>query len=148
MIVKTEKSRYPPLAPYLCEKKMMRKFLFSVFVIACCFVTVSWSANENQDIPIYVLDHTAETKGQRHRAPVYIPMYAYYSGSSSSVFLHFLQNLGEVTVMFSCLSVGNYVEYNIDSSLDFAEFPVMDRGTVCITILLSDGRRYEGNFVK
>ena len=126
----------------------MKKFLFSVFVIACCFVAVSWSTDKSQDIPIYVLDHTAETGGQRHRAPAYIPMYAYYNESSSSVFLHFLQNLGEVTVMITYVSIGNYVEYNIDSSLDFVEFPVMDKGTVRITILLSDGRRYEGSFVK
>lgn len=109
--------------------------------------TSSWSAeDDHQFIPIAVLDNTVVT-GQTHRAPIFIPIQAYYDVFFTSVCVQFLQNIGDVDVTITNLCTGDYVEYDVDSSIGWTMLPISgEAGTYRIVLLLSSGAGYEGQF--
>lgn len=124
---------------------MKKIVLFMSFL--CLVATSSWSAeDDHQFIPIAVLDNTVVT-GQTHRAPIFIPIQAYYDVFFTSVCVQFLQNIGDVDVTITNLCTGDYVEYDVDSSIGWTMLPISgEAGTYRIVLLLSSGAGYEGQF--
>ena len=123
------------------------KRIVLVLSFICLTAITSWSAkDDNQFIPIAVLDNTVVT-GQTHRAPAFIPMQAYYDGFLTSVCVQFLQNIGDVEVTITNLSTGDYVNYNVGSSTGGVFLPISGvEGTYRIVFLLTSGVEYEGEF--
>lgn len=109
--------------------------------------TSSWSAEDgHQFIPIAVLDNTVVT-GQTHRAPIFIPIQAYYDVFFTSVCIQFLQNIGEVDVTITNLSTGDYVNSHMDSSTGGALLPIAGEiGTYRLVFLPASGAGYQGEF--
>lgn len=116
--------------------------------ILCLSLSASFAANDgdHQFIPIRVLDDTVET-GTTHRSQEFVPIQAYYDGFTSSIFFTFLQNIGEVEVSISNLYNGDYVDYIVNSSIGATIIPICgDSGIYHITIIVSSGGGYEGEF--
>lgn len=124
----------------------MKKIVLLLSII-CLAATASWSAeDEHQFIPIRVLDNTIET-GRTHRSSTDIPIVACYDDFISSICLQFLHNIGDVDVIITNAFTGDYIEYEVDSSLGSVMLPINgDVGIYDITILLSDGSGFEGEF--
>lgn len=108
--------------------------------------TTSWSANDdNTFIPIPVLDNTTVT-GRIHRAPAAIPIQVYYDGLIYSIYIQFMQNMGDVVATITNLSTGDTVKYEMDSGIGVAYLPIYGDGLYQIEFLLSNGFRYEVQF--
>lgn len=124
----------------------MKKIVL-ILSFLCLVTTSSWSAeDDHQFIPIAVLDNTVVT-GQTHRAPIFIPIQAYYDVFFTSVCVQFLQNIGDVDVTITNLCTGDYVEYDVDSSLGWTMLPISgEAGSYRIVFLRASGARYEGEF--
>lgn len=124
----------------------MKKIVL-ILSFLCLVATSSWSAeDDHQFIPIAVLDNTVVT-GQTHRAPIFIPIQAYYDVFFTSVCVQFLQNIGDVDVTITNLCTGDYVKYDVDSSIGWTMLPISgEAGTYRIVLLLSSGAGYEGQF--
>ena len=117
-----------------------------VFLLSLLLSSVSMFADENQFIPIHVLDDTVVTS-HTHRNPDYVPMQAYYDAFTASVCVTFLENIGNVDILIENAISGDYEEYHVDSSLGATFLPV--NGTESLYRILfsvSNGVEYEGLF--
>lgn len=117
-----------------------------VLLLSIFLSSVSLFADENQFIPIHVLDDTVATT-HTHRNPDYVPMQAYYDDFTSSVCVTFLENLGNVDICIENTISGDYTVYNVDSALGAAFLPINgSEGMYRITFTLANGVLYEGLF--
>lgn len=130
-------------------EQQLAKFMKRIALIfyLCLVATSSWSAEDGQQfIPIPVQDNTVVT-GRTHRAPAYIPIQAYYDGLFASIYVQFLQNIGDVDVTITNLSTGDYVNYDIDTSIGGTLLPISgEMGIYRIVFHLASGTEYEGQF--
>lgn len=117
-----------------------------VLLLSILLSSVNLFADENQFIPIHVLDDTVVTS-HTHRNPDYVPMQAYYDVFTTSVCVTFLEILGKVDIIIENAISGDYEEYRVDSSLGTAFLPVNGaEGLYRINFSLSNGVEYEGLF--
>ena len=124
----------------------MKKIVLLLSLLFCLTGITSPAADDEQFIPLQVLDNPPRP-GKTHRAPVYIPIQVYYDEPTSTVQIRFLQNIGLVNIVIADLNIGTYAEYNIESTVGAASFPVDDdNGIYQIIMLLSNGVRYVGSF--
>lgn len=121
----------------------MKKF---VLLFSILLSSASVFADENQFIPIHVLDDTVVT-GHTHRDPDYVPIQAFYDALISAACVTFLENLGNVDICIENTGSGDYIDYQVDSSLGATVLPINgDEGMYRITFLLPNGLEYEGLF--
>ncbi len=118
----------------------------NVLLLSIFLFSVSLFADENQFIPIHVLDDTVATS-HTHRNLDYVPMQAYYDAFTSSVCVSFLENLGNVDICVENTIYGEYAEYHVNSALGAMFLPINgSEGLYRITFSLTNGVWYEGLF--
>lgn len=118
----------------------------TVLLLSILLSSVSLLADENQFIPIHVLDDTVVT-GHTHRNLDYVPMQAYYDAFTASVCVTFLENLGNVDIIIENAVSGDYGEYHVDSNQGAMFLPINgDEGLYSIIFSLANGVEYEGLF--
>ena len=128
--------------------KVMKRFVLLLFILFFG-AEVSWSSScgDHQFIPIRVLDNTTET-GREHRSQVFIPIQAFYDDYSSSIYIQFLQNIGDVNITVTNNDTGYSADFDVDSSLGATVLPIYGGcGIYHITFVLSEGGGYQGELV-
>lgn len=106
-----------------------------------------FASEEGQSIPITVVDENNDTSPSL-RSPVYIPIQAYYDEESSSVFLSFCQNIGNVYVVILNTTSGESISYRINSLIGIARLMFAGtNGAYKLTIHSSKGGHYIGEYI-
>ena len=126
-------------------RKVMKRFLLLLSILFLG-AEVSWSSSyeDQQFIPILVLDDTIET-GREHRSQVFIPIQAFYDDFSSSIYIQFLQNIGDVNITVTNNDTGSSADFEVDSGLGATVLPIYGGcGLYHITFVLSEGGGYQG----
>lgn len=129
-------------------RKVMKRYVLLLFILFFG-AEVSWSSScgDHQFIPIRVLDNTTET-GREHRSQVFIPIQAFYDDYSSSIYIQFLQNIGDVNITVTNNDTGYSADFDVDSSLGATVLPIYGGcGIYHITFVLSEGGGYQGELV-
>lgn len=117
-----------------------------VLLLSILLSSISLLADENQFIPIHVLDDTVVT-GHTHRNPDYVPMLAYYDAFTASVCVTFLENLGDIDILIENAISGDYEEYHVNTNLGTAFLPINgSEGLYRILFSLANGVEYQGIF--
>ncbi len=123
----------------------MKRFVLLLFILFFG-AEVSWSSScgDHQFIPIRVLDNTTET-GREHRSQVYIPIQAFYDDFTSSIYIQFLLDIGDVNITVTNNDTGYSADFEMDSSLGTVILPISgESGLYDITFVLSEGGAYQG----
>ena len=123
----------------------MKRFLLLLSILFLgAEVSWSYSCGDHQFIPIRVLDNTTET-GREHRSQVYIPIQAFYDDFTSSIYIQFLQSIGDVYIDVTNIDTGYNADFEVDSSLGTVILPISgESGLYDITFVLSEGGAYQG----
>lgn len=123
----------------------MKRFVLLLFILFFgAEVSWSYSCGDHQFIPIRVLDNTTET-GREHRSQVYIPIQAFYDDFTSSIYIQFLQSIGDVYIDVTNIDTGYNADFEVDSSLGTVILPISgESGLYDITFVLSEGGAYQG----
>ena len=102
----------------------MKRFvlLLSILFLAA-EVSWSYSNGDHQFIPIRVLDNSTES-GRENRSQEFIPLQAFYDDLSSSIYIQFLQNIGNVTISVTNTDTGYNADFEVDSSLGTTVLPI------------------------
>ena len=126
-------------------RKVMKRFLLLLSILFLgAEVSWSYSCGDHQFIPIRVLDNTTET-GREHRSQVYIPIQAFYDDFTSSIYIQFLQSIGDVYIDVTNIDTGYNADFEVDSSLGTVILPISgESGLYDITFVLSEGGAYQG----
>lgn len=123
---------------------MKRIVLLLSILFLAAEVTWSYSNGDHQFIPIRVLDNTTET-GRENRSPEFIPILALYDDYSSSIYIQFLQSIGDVYIDVTNIDTGYNADFEVDSSLGTVILPISgENGLYDITFVLSEGGAYQG----
>ena len=70
-----------------------------------------------------------------------------YNAETGNLIVSFVQNVGNVTVVLTNMTIGAIASTVVDSSLGNSILPVTaGPGLYCLEFLLSDGTRYYGYF--
>ena len=113
----------------------------------CLSALVSWSAQDDQVIPLHVQDSNVQ-KERLHRGSYEMPFEAYYEEFSSSVRISFLQNVGTVAVYVTNVATGAYQEFSVNSCQGCAYLPICGAsGLYFIELYLTDGQGFWGEFL-
>ena len=106
--------------------KVMKRFVLLLFILFFG-AEVSWSSScgDHQFIPIRVLDNTTET-GRENRSLEYVPFQAYYDSFTSSIYLSFFENIGEVEISITNCTSGECSEFDFNTSIGTLAIPVSD----------------------
>ena len=123
----------------------MKRFLLLLSILfLAAEVSWSYSNGDHQFIPIRVLDNTTETE-REHRSQVYIPIQAFYDDFTSSIYIQFLQSIGDVYIDVTNIDTGYNADFEVDSSLGTVILPISgESGLYDITFVLSEGGAYQG----
>ena len=125
----------------------MKKIVLLLFVLCLTATTSLLAGDDQQFIPITVLDNTVKSGGRTHRAPAFIPIRAYYDSISSSVCVQFSYDIGNVNITIENLSTDDNNDCCIDSSLGSVYLPIIGGdGDYHIEFILSSGAGFEGYF--
>ena len=126
-------------------RKVMKRFILLLSILFLgAEVSWSYSCGDHQFIPIRVLDNTTET-GREHRSQVYIPIQAFYDDFTSSIYIQFLQSIGDVYIDVTNIDTGYNADFEVDSSLGTVILPISgESGLYDITFVLSEGGAYQG----
>lgn len=85
--------------------------------------------------------------GNGPKAPVQVPIYAYFNSMLSSVLLTFSSNLGEIEIEVMNTTTGGYDSGVVDSQFLSAVIPITGgSGHYLIIFTLPSGRKYGGEF--
>ena len=123
----------------------MKRFVLLLFILFFG-AEVSWSSScgDHQFIPIRVLENTTET-GRENRSQVYIPIQAFYDDFTSSIYIQFLLDIGDVNITVTNNDTGYSADFEVDSSLGTTVLPIYGGcGIYHITFVLSEGGGYQG----
>ena len=126
-------------------RTVMKRFVLLLFILFFG-AEVSWSSScgDHQFIPIRVLDNTTET-GREHRSQVYIPIQAFYDDFTSSIYIQFLLDIGDVNITVANNDTGSSADFEVDSSLGATVLPIYGGcGLYHITFVISEGGGYQG----
>ena len=125
---------------------MKRILLLLSILFFAAEVSWSYSNGDHQFIPIRVLDNSTET-GRENRSLEYVPFQAYYDSFTSSIYLSFFENIGEVEISITNAYTGYCVDYDVYSDLGEAILLVSGGcGLYIMTVLPVNGGGYEGEF--
>lgn len=123
---------------------MKRILLLLSTLFLAAEVSWSYSNGDHQFIPIRVLDNSTET-GRENRSQEFIPIQAFYDDYSSSIYIQFLQNIGDVTITVANIDTGYNVGFEVDSSLGTTVLPISgESGCYYITFIATVAGEYEG----
>ena len=123
----------------------MKRFVLLLFILFFG-AEVSWSSScgDHQFIPIRVLENTTET-GRENRSQVYIPIQAFYDDFTSSIYIQFLLDIGDVNITVTNNDTGYSADFEVDSILGTTVLPIYGGcGIYHITFVLSEGGGYQG----
>lgn len=104
---------------------MKRIFLLLSILFLAVEVSWSYSNGDHQFIPIRVLDNSTET-GRENRSLEYVPFQAYYDSFTSSIYLSFFENIGEVEISIINCTSGECSEFDVNTSIGTLVLPVSD----------------------
>ncbi len=125
----------------------MKRFLLLLSILfLAAEVSWSYSNGDHQFIPIRVLDNSTET-GRENRSQDVIPIQALYDELSSSIYIQFLQNIGNVCVTVTNIDTGYDAEFDMDSNVGATFLPISgESGFYYITFVATVAGEYEGEF--
>ena len=83
---------------------------------------------------------------RQNRSLDYVPISAFYDNLTSSVYVSFDNNLGQVQIQVFNLSNCISVDYDVQYGETFFVVPIEDSGEYEISFILSDGTKYIGYF--
>lgn len=123
----------------------MRKILILLLTVFSLFSSVNRLAAENKVVVIKPGSLTETTT--RNRAPVFVPIQAYYDSFTSSVYVVFNAAIGYVNISITNQDTGEYIEDIIDAYGTVAVFPISgDPGLYYLSFTLQMGLEYYGEF--
>lgn len=124
----------------------MKRIVLFLILLSISSHSLVFANGDEHYIPITYLDVDVE-KGTTHRSPTQIPIQAFYSSSSSTVYFYFLQNMGDVEVMILNSTTGELFEYDINSQTQFARCGITGSiGKYHLVIIVPHGADYGGEF--
>ena len=130
----------------------MRHFVLIItalfFIIQPLPAIQCFDDEETENEEVIILVETNEGSLPGFRGPVFIPVEAYYSNSSSGVNIVFLANIGEVVIHLTNMTTGTATQSVVDASTTGACYlPVTGgSGLYRIEFVTPDGATYYGHF--
>ena len=127
-------------------KKHITLFVSALMIILSSLSAfASFSTEEGTQI---IIRPANETEIERpHRAQESIPISAYFDGFTSTVFVSFTSNIGEVEMVIANMLTGETQYEEVDAYLAPVAVPISGtEGTYSIVFTLLDGTEYIGEF--